>query len=156
MRLRRHAEMVSEAAEGLLALLARERVKIEADWVRAGAALHDVGKIEHLGELERPGALHEPAGEQLLLAHGVTPRVARCCRSHAQWSTLECALEEFVVALADKLWKGARVPQLEQRVIEAAAGRCGRGVWDLFVPLDNGFEAIADAGADRLARSRVA
>ena len=155
-RLLRHAELASEAAENLLALLERERVALDAAWVRAGAALHDVGKIEHVGELSHPGAQHEPAGERLLLAHGVAPHVARCCRSHAQWATLECALEELVVALADKLWKGARVPALEQRVIEAAAGRCARGVWDLFVSLDNGFEAIADAGPARIARSHVA
>lgn len=153
-RLVRHAELVSEAAEALLALFAVHHIALDAPWVRAGAALHDVGKLEHRDELDRPGALHEPAGELLLLAHHVAPHIARCCRSHAQWSTLECSLEELVVALADKLWKGARVPVLEQRVIDATAARGQRDLWALFVPLDAGFEAIADGASGRLARSR--
>jgi hypothetical protein len=154
-RLVRHAELVSEAAEELLGLFAGHRVALDPAWVRAGAALHDVGKLEHPAELAAPGALHEPAGEQLLLRRGVAPHVARCCRSHAQWAALECSVEELVVALADKLWKGARVPALEQRVIEAAAKASGRALWDLFVPLDSGFEAIAAAAPARLARSAV-
>lgn len=152
-RLVRHAELVSEAAERLLELFAAHGLALDRAWVRAGAALHDVGKLEHRGELERPGSLHEPAGERLLAAHGVAPHIARCCRSHAQWAALACELEELVVALADKLWKGARVPALEQRVIEAAAARAGRDLWALFVPLDAGFEAIAEGASERLARS---
>lgn len=153
-RLIRHAELVCEAAEGLLGLFARHGVTLDAGWVRGGAALHDAGKLEHVAELDGPGARHEPAGEQLLLRHGVAPHVARCCRSHAQWAALECSLEELVVALADKLWKGARVAPLEQRVIERAAQQRGLAFWDLFVALDGGFEAIAGAAPDRLARSR--
>ena len=152
-RLVRHAELVSEAAEALLALFASHGLRLDVPLVRAGAALHDAGKLEHRGELDGPGALHEPAGELLLLAHGVSPPIARCCRSHAQWDALECSLEELLVALADKLWKGARVPALEKRVIEAAAARGQRDLWALFVPLDAGFEAIADGASERLARS---
>lgn len=152
-RLLRHAELVSEAGEALLTLFAAHGLTLDRAWVRAGAALHDAGKLEHRGELERPGALHEPAGELLLLAHGVAPHIARCCRSHAQWATLACSLEELVVALADKLWKGARVPALEQRVIEAAAAQAKRDLWALFVPLDAGFEAVAEGASLRLARS---
>jgi len=82
-RLVRHAELVSEAAEALLVLFTAHGIALDVPWVRAGAALHDVGKLDHQGELDRPGALHEPAGELLLLAHGVAPPIARCCRSHA-------------------------------------------------------------------------
>ena len=154
-RLMRHAELVSEAAVALLALLAQHGVRPDAGWLLAGAALHDAGKVLHPAELAGPGAEHEPAGEALLLSHGVAPHIARCCRSHAQWASLECALEELLVALADKLWKGVRVPKLELRTIEAVAASLGRPLWDLFVALDSGFEAIAATANDRLARSRV-
>jgi hypothetical protein len=69
---------------------------------------------------------------------------------------MDCSLEELLVALADKLWKGARHEKLERRVIEGVAGKFGKGVWDVFVELDTGFEEIAAGGAARLERSRPA
>jgi len=154
-RLQVHAELVSEAAVALLALSAAYGLQLDAGWVLAGAALHDAGKIVHPAELAEPGAEHEPAGEALLLRHGVAPHIARCCRSHAQWARLECSLEELLVALADKLWKGVRVAELESRVIKAVAAALGRPVWDLFIALDTGFETIAAISSERLARSAV-
>lgn len=117
--------------------------------------LHDAGKAIHTAELSGPGSEHEPTGEKVLLERGVPATLARVCRSHAQWATLETSLEELVVALADKLWKGARVPALEGRVIDAAATLARRDRWDLFVPLDAVFEEVAGGGEDRLSRSRV-
>jgi hypothetical protein len=152
-RLVRHAELVGEAADLLLAALAGLGVAVGADLVRAGAALHDVGKALHPDELARPGAAHEAAGERLLLARGVDAALARVCRSHAQWATMECSLEELVVALADKLWKGVRVAALEEAVIDRAAEASGRSRWDLYVPLDAAFEAVAAGGDARLRRS---
>lgn len=152
-RLERHARLVGEAGELLLDALFRLDVRVDLDRVRVGIALHDVGKTVHRDELEIPGSRHEAAGEALLRAHGVDPLVARISRSHAQWDSMECSLEELLVALADKLWKGARVPTLEERVVVGIAERTGRPRWDLFVPLDDLFEKIASGGTDRLARS---
>lgn len=67
---------------------------------------------------------------------------------------LRLALEDLLVALADKLWKGKRVAELEQRVITALARSSGRDAWSLFVVLEDCFETIAAGGAARLARSR--
>ena len=63
-------------------------------------------------------------------------------------------LEKLLVALADKLWKGVRVADLETRVIDALATRAGEDRWSLFVPLDDAFEQIAAGGIERLQRSR--
>jgi HD domain-containing protein len=152
-RLLRHVELVGEAADALLLALTQQRVPTDAVFVRVGVVLHDAGKAIHPHELSGPGAAHEPAGERLLLDHGVPAKLARVCRSHAQWATLEVSLEELVIALADKLWKGVRVPALEERVIEGAAAATARDRWDLFIPLDAAFEEIAAGGDDRLARS---
>ncbi len=119
-----------------------------------GVVLHDAGKTVHQDELSRPGAEHEPTGERLLLEHGVPPKLARVCRSHAQWASIDASLEELVIALADKLWKGVRVPVLEELVIDRAAAVADRDKWDLFIPLDAAFETIATGGDERLARSR--
>jgi len=153
-RLLRHVELVAEAGEVVLAEFARRNVKLDATLVRVGIVLHDAGKIHHPTELAAPGSEHEPAGEALLLAHGVSPEVARICRSHARWASMEASLEELLVALADKLWKGVRVEELEGRVVDEVAARLGEGRWDVFIRLDSCFETIAATGHERLERSR--
>jgi hypothetical protein len=64
-------------------------------------------------------------------------------------------LEELLVALADKLWKGKRDQTLEQLVVDGVAARAAKDRWDLFTPLDDAFERIAAGGQERLDRSRV-
>jgi hypothetical protein len=54
--------------------------------VLLGAATHDIGKAVHIAELSGPGSAHEEAGRQLLLAHGVSPELARFAASHASWT----------------------------------------------------------------------
>ena len=152
-RLITHGALVCEAADELLTALARLNVPVDEAWVRAGAWLHDAGKTIHPKELSEPGHEHEHAGEKLLLGRGVEPRIARCCVSHASWSA-ECALEELLVALADKLWKGVRKESLEALVCDAIASKTGRERWAVFADLDACFEAIAEGGDARLDRSR--
>ncbi len=152
-RLVRHAELVGEAASALLSAFAVLGVDVDRDLVSAGAILHDVGKVLHGDELSAPGGRHEDAGERLLLERGVAPDLARICRSHSQWATMDPSFEELVVALSDKLWKGVRHPALEARVISEAATRRGPGEWEVFIALDDVFERIAAGGDERLARS---
>lgn len=154
-RLYRHAELVGEAADQLLAGLKRFSAQIDEDYVRVGVALHDVGKSLHPAELLGPGHNHEPDGERLLLSHGATPDVARVCRSHAQWDTAAETLEELLIALSDKLWKGARVERLENLVIDRLAQSLQKDRWDCFTELDTLFEDVAATADSRLARSDV-
>ncbi|WP_437917062.1 HD domain-containing protein [Sorangium sp. So ce302] len=150
----RHVELVGEAADLLIVLFREQGIPIDEDLVRVGVVLHDAGKIEHPRELTGPGSEHEPAGERMLLAASVTPALARVCLSHARWQQMACTLEELIIALADKLWKGVRVPDLEERVLLEAAARGGRDRWGLFIPFDSCFERIAERGHVRLERSR--
>jgi hypothetical protein len=147
--------LVGEAAEDLVAGFVRLGIPLDAEFVRVAAVLHDAGKAVHREELDRPGAAHEPAGERLLLEQGVSQDVARICRSHAQWRDVAQTLEELVVALADKLWKGARVVELEELVIQRAALAARRDRWDLHVELDAIFEVVASGADARLSRSAV-
>ena len=64
-------------------------------------------------------------------------------------------LEELVIALADKLWKGVRKSELESLIIDRIAEVVGRDRWDIFIPLDSRFEEIASSGHERLERSRI-
>jgi predicted hydrolase (HD superfamily) len=152
-RLLRHVSLVLEAGEQLLRYTQKNKITLDADWVRCGILLHDAGKILHPEELSQKGAQHEPSGEALLLKNKVPPHIARCCMSHARWMSMECSLEELLVALADKLWKGVREQELELRVIDALAQRQQTQRWDVFLALDSLFEQIAQEGDERLGRS---
>jgi hypothetical protein len=154
-RLLRHVELVGEAAELLLGRLFELGVPVRDELVRVGVILHDAGKILHPAELDRAGAEHEAAGEALLLEHGVSPEIARISVSHACWDGMPVSLEELLVALADKLWKGVRRSELEERIIELVAANLRKDRWEIFVELDNLFEEIARDGATRLEGSRV-
>ena len=152
-RLVTHGYLVLEAADALLGALAAMGVTVDVPLVRAGAMLHDVGKIAFPAELRAPGAEHEMAGQTMLLERDVDPRVARHCVAHARWATMDPTIEELVVALADALWKGVRRKPIEQRVVDEIARIRGVDAWSIFVEMDSCFEAIADGGQDRLDRS---
>jgi hypothetical protein len=154
-RLRKHAELVEEAAVLLLAELRVMGFAVDESFVRAGAVLHDCGKIRRPDELTAAGAQHEPEGEALLLSVNVEPKLARVCRSHARWASLDCSIEELLVALADKLWKGKRESELELQVIDRLAEASKQSRWEVFAQLDSCFEHIASGGVERLQRSHV-
>jgi len=153
-RLMHHARMVVQAAEQLLLEFQGLAVPIDIQSVALGTILHDAGKTLHPTELSGPGSLHEKAGEALLLSRGVQPSVARCCASHGAWQLPDVSLEERLVALADKLWKGKREEALELNIIDEAAARLNVSRWDVFERLDSAFEKIAAAGPERVEQSR--
>ncbi|MEU2060560.1 HD domain-containing protein [Streptomyces sp. NPDC013455] len=122
-------------------------LEFDADAVLFGAATHDIGKALHPAELSGPGARHEAAGRELLLAHGVPDRLARFAGTHASWSAA-AGVEDLLVSLADKVWKNKRVPELEDLVVARLAGADGRERWAWFMELDEALTAIGE-GADR-------
>jgi len=152
-KLIRHVRLVGEAADLLIQNLNQMNVDFDEKFVRLGVAFHDIGKIIHSQELVSPGNQHEVDGEKLLISKGVSPRLARCCLSHARWKMMECSLEELIIALADKLWKGKREVDLEKAVIEKISKLINKDFWELFIELDSHFEIIASKGEERLVRS---
>lgn len=155
-RLLLHVRLVGEAAAKLMEAYNQLDMQYDARLIEVGVAIHDAGKIQHPAELDAPGSRHEAEGQALLLAHGVDPKVARCCVSHAAWQAADVSFEERSVALADKLWKGKREEALELSIIDEIASRLRVERWDVYTQLDTVFEDIAADGAERLARSKVA
>jgi hypothetical protein len=151
-RLGAHLRAVHDAAVRLVSALRRDypSVAVDYDAVLFGAATHDIGKVEHPEELSGPGHAHEDAGELILLRHGVPGRLARFARTHARWDT-EVAMEDLLVSVADTVWKGQRLTELEQHVLArlAVAGR--QPQWEAFMRLDDILARIADGGDARLA-----
>ena len=91
-----------------------------------------------------------------MLENGASPKQARICLSHAQYETMSVTLEEQIVALSDKLWKGKRVEELELSVIDTVASNIGIDRWDIYSELDSTFEIIAADGDIRLQKSKNA
>ncbi len=171
----RHHELVLEAAIALTDGLARRLgARFDAAEVQIGAALHDVGKLLAPRELGEPGSSHEQLGRSLLIERGVPEHLARFCVTHGAWrgptphtslgpsaegrvaetrSTL--ALEDLLVALADKLWKGRRVEVLEDAVLTRLAYQVDQARWRVFEISDGIYAEIAAGGPERLARSWV-
>lgn len=147
----RHAQLVLEAAEALLTKLSLGEL-IDEERVRIGAVIHDAGKALHQEELHGPGAKHEAAGRQALLALNVDERYALICETHANWKAAT-TLDELLVTLADKLWKGKRVPALEDTFIQKLAEAKDCDSWELFTDIDTIFEEVAHGADARLARS---
>ena len=148
-----HVALVGEAADLLIKKCEELNLNIDFEFIRIGVAIHDTGKIVHTHEMTGPGSEHEPEGQQMLLTQGVPENIARCCMSHGRWSEMECSLEELLIALSDKLWKGKRVEPLELEVIDRIAKKLNKDRWDIFQDLDAHFELIAAGGDDRLNRS---
>ena len=152
-RLAAHLRAVHDVACDLTQAL-RERfpaLAFDAERVRFGAAIHDVGKVVHRGELSGPGSSHEQAGYDLLLAHGVADELARFARTHAAWGEDGVTIEDLLVSLADKVWKGKRVKDLEQLVVDRLGDACDIPAWEAFMALDDILAALAEGSDQRLA-----
>lgn len=151
-RLVRHHELVVEAANELVAGLQPFVSCFDVRTVLLGAALHDIGKILHPDEMSGPESRHELDGRDLLAVHGLNV-LARFAMTHAQWDDDALPLEDLLVALADKLWKGKRVAALEHRIVDRLSTRRGAPSWEVFTLADKVFERIAARRDERLARS---
>ncbi|MET8968605.1 HD domain-containing protein [Streptomyces hydrogenans] len=120
------------------------------DAVIFGAATHDVGKTLHPGELSGPGSAHEAAGRDLLLDHGFAPGLARFAATHATWDGPAVTIEDLLVSTADKVWKDKRVPDLEDRLVQALAAATGREPWEEYLALDDLLTRLGADAAHRL------
>jgi hypothetical protein len=145
-RLAAHLRAVHHVAHRLTGDLATEGLEFDSAAVLFGAATHDIGKVRHPEELEHPGHEHERAGYELLLGYGVPHHLARFAGSHGtSWYDPDAPTDDLLVSLADKIWKGSRVTELEQRVLERIDGE----EWDAFLRLDNVLGPLA-GNADEL------
>ncbi|HEU5160063.1 MAG TPA: HD domain-containing protein [Streptosporangiaceae bacterium] len=81
-----HCEIVCRIAEGLLARGAPGLADLDADLVRAGGLLHDIGVyrlFDTTGRLTRtPYIRHGVLGHELLAEEGLPPELCRFCSCH--------------------------------------------------------------------------
>jgi hypothetical protein len=149
-RLGAHLRAVHDVAVEVVDWVAGQ-VDVDRGAVLFGAATHDIGKVRFPGELSGAGAQHEPAGEEMLVALGVEPRLARFAALHGRWDRVGATLDELLVTLADTVWKGRREAGLEEQVAQVVAAGRGEEVWAVYMRLDDELTRIADGAEARLA-----
>jgi hypothetical protein len=150
-----HLQLVHEAARKIVSGLKKEfpGLVLDEPAILFGAATHDLGKTLHPEELRASGEKHQEDGPGLLVSKGVDPRLARFALTHSQWDET-MAIEDFVVALADKVWKGRGLPDLEAVLAKKIAGQTGLQEWQVFSQLDDILGGIAEGADERLAYQR--
>ncbi|MGK4580350.1 HD domain-containing protein [Kitasatospora sp. HPMI-4] len=152
-RLAAHLRAVHDVAHQLVDWAEQHYPQLDFDRhaVLFGAATHDIGKILHPEELSWPGSTHEVAGHDLLIARGVTEGLARFARNHASWNAPGISTDDLLVSVADKVWKGKRVTDLEQLLIDRLSEAGHQRTWEAFVALDDVLDHIAQDAERRLA-----
>jgi hypothetical protein len=150
----RHGELVGDVAAELCDAVGDLGIAVNREETVVGALIHDAGKLRHPDEITGPGRQHEQAGEPLLLNLGVPAEIARFCRTHGFDPDSMPAMEDLIVALADKLWRGARDGRTELALIDQVAQGIGIDRWMIFTRLDQHFEEIAGKAEQRLALQR--
>uniref|UniRef100_A0AAU2JJ36 HD domain-containing protein n=1 Tax=Streptomyces sp. NBC_00049 TaxID=2903617 RepID=A0AAU2JJ36_9ACTN len=151
-RLAAHLRLVHDVAYELAHWLAGycPGLAVDRDAVLFGAATHDIGKAVHTEALRAPGSAHEPAGRRLLLAHGFSEREARFAATHAAWAEAGVSVEELLVSVADKVWKGKRVQELEDLLVARLCEATGAEPWAAYLDLDEVLGRIAEDADARL------
>ena len=150
-RLIAHLRCVHDTATDLVERLHRifPTLVFDARAVLFGAAVHDLGKVQHPNELTEPGSEHEHDGPAVLEEAGVSPSISRFAGTHGAWND-SLPLEDLLVALADAVWKG-RSPELEGLVARKIGKMLAIEEWKAFAEIDILAEQLAAAGQERLA-----
>ena len=150
-RLYAHSLLVHDVANKLLEKIncTWRNLNINKYLVLFGAAAHDIGKTVYINELSEEGHKHEQEGLRLLRSLGFSEEKSQFAASHALWSE-SSTLEELAVSLADKIWKGSRVPDLEDLAAAKIAAVTNRERWEVFRSLDTIIQAIARESDKRL------
>ena len=150
-RLYAHSLLVHDVANKLIEAITGtwNNLNIDENLVFFGAAIHDIGKCIHTNELSEKGHKHEQEGTNLLISLGVPEEKAKFAAVHATWSK-KSTIEELVVSLADKIWKGSRIQDLEDLLIEKISTKTKTEHWEIFCLLDSIIEDITKDADKRL------
>ena len=150
-----HLQLVHDAARTIVLMLkeAFPQITLDEPAILFGAATHDLGKTIYPEELGAIGTKHQEEGPALLVSKGVDPRLARFALTHGRWDDT-MSVEDFVVALADNVWNGRRLPDLEAILAKTIAGQTGVPEWQVFSRLDEILGEIAEGADERLAYQR--
>jgi hypothetical protein len=152
-RLLAHLILVHDVALALVEKLGQAfpDLPLNRELILFGAATHDLGKTLHSEELIKSGSLHESSGIDLLKKLGVSEERARFSSTHRTWKDhAPPQIEDLLVALADKCWKGKRVEALEEMIVACLSNASGVEPWQCYSMLDEIVQNVAAEADARL------
>lgn len=151
-RLKRHLQIVHSVANDLLNGIKNEfpQLNLNEEDILFGAATHDIGKTVITEELYQKGNEHEAIGQQLLLDSGYPETKARFAKTHGNWQAENLGIEDLLVALSDKIWKGKRIDLLEEKVVAQISSKLNMNYWEVYPVLDKVLSQIANGTDERL------
>jgi HD domain-containing protein len=153
-RLVAHLRLVHDVAASLVERVAAAfpEVTFSKEEVLFGASIHDFGKVIERSELSRSGKQHQQLGVELLHSMGISHARARFAYSHGNWDQMpSVSLEDLLVALADKCWKGKRVDELESKIASLLSAASKKPEWACFAKLDEILQELTKDADARLA-----
>ncbi len=116
-----------------------------------GASTHDIGKAVITDELYKKGKKHESEGFKILKELGYNDKESRFTITHGNWENSNLLIEDLIVCLSDKIWKGKRINDLEERITTNISELTKTDFWDVSVKLELILEKIAVGSDDRIA-----
>jgi len=153
-RLVAHLILVHDVAATLVERVtaAFPEVTFRGEEVLFGASIHDFGKLVERSELTGAGTQHEQRGVELLRSMGVSGERARFAYTHGNRDKVPSVnLEDLLVALADKSWKGKRVDALESKIVGLLSAASKKPEWSCYAELDEIVQELTKDADTRLA-----
>ncbi|PXY02564.1 phosphohydrolase [Marinifilum breve] len=137
-RLKRHLQIVYSTASELVNQIKQEwpTIVFNEELILFGAGTHDIGKSLITKELYEKGRKHELKGKYLLQNHGFKIEEARFAFTHGNWQEENLTIEDLIVSLSDKIWKGKRIAELEEKVGKIISDNLNIDYWEVYVKLD--------------------
>ena len=151
-RLVRHLQLVHAMAFDVLTLLKNEWPELEINHplVLFGAATHDIGKVRFQKELYEGGKYHELEGQRILKEHGFEDTEARFALTHGNWKMDNLELEDLLVCLSDKVWKGKRVEALEERIVSILVLKLNQDFWEVYPKFTSILDKVVTGADERI------
>lgn len=150
--LKRHLKLVYNVGLEIVKEISNywTNLKLLEEEISFGTATHDIGKAMETNELYGIGDNHERVGYNFLLENGINENFARFAKTHSNWTLENLKIEDLIVILADKIWKGKRIDELEERLTEEIATITNTSYWDVNVKLDAIISKIVMGADNRL------
>lgn len=151
-RLIKHLTIVNSTAFHIVEQLKTEwpSLVLNEKEILFGASTHDIGKAVITDELYKKGKKHESEGFKILKELGYNDNESRFTITHGNWENSDLKIEDHIVCLSDKIWKGKRVDELEERITNKIAESTKTDFWDVSIKLELILEKIAIGADDRI------